>query len=149
MSGLRRPGRGPIVGYTTATSCRLWIRADDPGDQDHDLDENRRTIGVVAVLEKNGQPVTAAPAYFRLHREFDRTGTFQLEVDVSLGSSSLPEPLEPDTAYLVGIGTITIDDPSGNDENVSDTDVLQRLPPLGPWMVDELRAMPEESQAHF
>lgn len=149
MSGLRQPGLGPIVGHTTATSCRLWIRAGDPGDQDHELDENRRTIGVVAVLEKNGLPVEAEPAYFRLHREFDRTGTFQPGVDVTLGSNNAPVPLEPETEYVVGLGTITIDDPNGNDENVTDAEVLQRLPPLGQWMVEELRAMPTEAKARF
>ena len=82
MSGLRNPGLGPIVGHTTSTS-RLWIRAGDPGDQNHKLDADRRTVGVIAVLEVDGQRVEGPPAYFRLHREFDRTGTFDLGVDVT------------------------------------------------------------------
>src|ERR1700747_1935698 len=149
MGGLRAPGLGPIVGHTTEKSCRLWIRAGDPGDEQHDLDANRRTVGVIVALEKNGTPITAKPAYFRLHREFDRTGTFNLGVDSSLGTHEPPFQLDADTEYLVGLGTLTIDDPNGDDENVSDEEVLKRLPPLAQWMADELRGMPDETQARF
>ena len=159
MSGLRQPGLGPIIGHTTSTSCRLWIRAGDPGDQDHELSADRRTLGVIAVLKIGDQPVNGSLAYFRLHREFDRTGTFNLGVDVTLGKSpDNPDPakrdtpfvLQPDQEYCVGLGTLTIDDPFGDDENVSDDTLLGRLPPLAQWMIDELRdEMPDEAKAIF
>ena len=155
MSGLRPPGRGPIVGHTTDSTCRLWIRAGDPGDQGPELDSDRRTVGVLAVLDANGQPVDGPPAYFRLHREFDRTGSFNLGADVSLGANpgdhrGHPFPLAPETEYLVGLGTLTIDDPSLSlDDTIPDDALATRLPQLGPWVIDELRRMPSEAKALF
>ena len=87
MSSLRQPGLGPIVGHTTDSSCRLWIRAGDPQDEGAVLSSERRTLGVLAVTDRNGKPIANPPAYyFRLHREFDRTGTFNLGRDISLGA---------------------------------------------------------------
>src|SRR5215467_9792050 len=107
MSGLRPPGLGPIVGHTTHNSSRLWIRAGDPGDAGIDLDEDRRTIGIIIPLEKakTGKPqkINHPPAYFRLHREFDRTGTFNLGVDAGIAPENFnakPFVMEPDTEYL-------------------------------------------------
>ena len=40
MSTLGDAGRGPIVGHTSATSCRLWIRAEDPADKGSSLSED-------------------------------------------------------------------------------------------------------------
>lgn len=151
MRGLRKPGLGPIVGHTTSSSCRLWIRADDPADEKETLDANRRTVGVIAVLEENGKRVNAKPAYFRLHREYDRTGTFNLGVDTSLGEVASPGnesqayKLKPDTLYCVGLATLTIDDPSPDDETTTDETLKRRLPPLGRWMVDEIRNWQDET----
>ena len=47
MVSLREPGLGPIVGHTTDTTARIWIRAADPADDRAQLDENRRTVGVI------------------------------------------------------------------------------------------------------
>lgn len=158
MSGLRPPGLGPIVGHTTDTCCRLWIRAGDPADTGVELDEDRRTIGVIAPLQKTKDGVTQEinhpPAYFRLHREFDRTGTFNLGQEVGIvpaGHTATPFLLEPDTEYVVGFGTLTIDDPHENDDTVSDDVVARHLPPLGDWgwITAEMRKMPPETQACF
>ena len=90
MSSLRPPGLGPIVGHTTESTSRLWIRAGDPEDEGAALSSERRTLGVLAVIEKNGATIADPPAYyFRLHREFDRTGTFNLGKDISLESKGL------------------------------------------------------------
>jgi len=83
MASLRAPGLGPIVGHTTDTTCRIWIRAGDPADSSVLLDENRRTIGVIGMVT---DPRAIGRAwYFRLPREFDRTGTFQLGAKLGLG----------------------------------------------------------------
>jgi alkaline phosphatase D len=50
MASLRPPGLGPIVGHTTDTTCRVWIRAGDPADYKADLDEFRRTVGVIGIV---------------------------------------------------------------------------------------------------
>ena len=76
MSSLRDPGLGPIVGHTTESSCRLWIRAGDPEDSGANLSSERRTVGVVAVVKKNDRAIADPPVYyFRMHREYDRTGS--------------------------------------------------------------------------
>jgi len=45
-----------------------------PADKKTDLDEDRRTVGVIGVVTRKNQIGRAW--YFRLQREFDRTGTF-------------------------------------------------------------------------
>src|SRR6266436_2979686 len=84
MASLRPPGLGPLVGATTDNSCRIWIRAGDPADHKTGLDEDRRTIGVIGVVSADRTQITDA-WYFRLQREFDRTGTFVLGEHVQLG----------------------------------------------------------------
>lgn len=143
MSGLRVPGLGPIVGHTTDRTCRLWIRAGDPEDEGALLDPNRRSIGVIALVNRKrvvrtgGKPIAY---YFRLQREFDRTGTFVLGGDCALGrhpSDGIPEskqdkphPLEPDTVYTVRMATLTLDDPMPDDESLGDRELAARLPPI-------------------
>ena len=89
MPSLRAPGLGPIVGHTTPESCRLWIRAGDPADRGADLAAERRTVGVLGVMDGPGPGAEVLAAYyFRLHREYDRTGTFVLGEEVSLGQEA-------------------------------------------------------------
>ena len=157
MSSLRAPGLGPIVGHTTHDSCRLWIRAGDPGDSGASLDSDRRTLGVIGVLNAAGKIDKAY--YFRLPREFDRTGTFWLGRDVALGrhekddvpksKQDKPYRLKPDTEYTVRLGTITVDDPMPNAESISDRELADRLP-LIDNIADELLSLPaEDSEAKF
>ena len=139
MSTLRPPGLGPIIGHTTASSCRFWIRAGDPEDSGVRLSGNRRTIGVIGLLSGDRSKIEVA-YYFRLHREFDRTGTFVLGKDVSLGrqkSNGIPaeqveQPvqLQPDTPYTVRMATLTIDDPMPDAESLSSSTFADRLPPI-------------------
>ena len=80
MTDLREPDLGPIVGHTTGTTCRIWIRGGDPEDRGVILPPNRRTVGVIARTEVNGKAIkTPDVFYFRLHRKYDRTGTFAAE----------------------------------------------------------------------
>jgi len=145
MASLRAPGLGPIVGHTTHNTCRIWIRASDPADHKADLDEDRRTVGVIGIMSANKKKILDA-WYFRLQREYDRTGTFVLGNDVQLGfypddykdqdkafpakppPAAIPEQLEPDTEYTVRCGTLTIDDPMPNDANLPDWQLIGRLP---------------------
>ncbi|WP_089939330.1 alkaline phosphatase D family protein [Candidatus Entotheonella palauensis] len=153
MSGLREPSLGPIVGHTTAISCRLWIRGADLTDRGSSLAEDRRTVGVLAVMTKNRRsiPIANRPAfYFRLHREFDRTGTFNLGVDDTfrMGQSEV-YTLDPDTIYTVRVGSLALDDVADNDEMVESAELLRRLPPAHTW-IDDLMALDEaKSEAVF
>jgi alkaline phosphatase D len=142
MSNLRFPGLGPIVGHTTASTCRIWIRADDPLDKGADLAAPRRTLGVIAVDEEDGTPVNApAVYYFRLHREFDRTGTFNLGEEIGIARNWAPDKqaklsLKAGTKYKVVVGTLTLDDPFPDDENVPDDELAARLPESSVWRED-------------
>ena len=150
MSSIRSPFLGPIVGHTTSTSCRLWVQAGDPNDQGITLSENRRTIGIITILDRQKQPVYSAEntAYFRLHREFDRTGTYNIGIDPTTGGGP-PFELKPNTKYTVRLGTLTLDDAYPNETNVSDEELLKRLPPATVW-VDDLINLPEKmSEASF
>jgi alkaline phosphatase D len=161
MGSLRKPGLGPIVGDTTDTTCRIWIRASDPGDNGAILDANRRTIGVIGIVEEDSGTATIGDAwYFRLPREFDRTGAFLLGEDVDLGfwksdirrekevkgkrapRVAKAKPLKPDTPYRVRLGTLTLDDPWPDDAHVPDWQLRDRLPNIEA-IKGELLSLPE------
>ncbi len=165
MTSLRPPGLGPIVGHTTDTSCRIWIRAGDPADSGARLDEDRRTVGVIGIVVRNR--ITYA-AYFRLQREFDRTGTFLLGEDVSLGQyqtdraaealerpkarlapPATPTPLVPDTLYRVRVGTLTIDDPMPDAESLPDWRLRDRLPDIDAIKQDLMAKDFDDGEAVF
>ena len=152
MSSIRAPRLGPIVGHTTFNTCRLWIKAEDSGDDGRTLTENRRTIGVITVLKGKGKVDSKDPGrtnYFRLHREYDRTGTFNLGVDKGLNGSGKIFALAPNTSYRVRMGTLALDDVLADDDIISDDDIASRLPDPGVW-VEELMKLPEESsEAEF
>ena len=167
MAILRAPGLGPIVGHTSDTTCRIWIRAGDPADEKATLDKNRRTVGVIGLLRGDKAPRIDGAWYFRLQREFDRTGTFLLGGDRQLGwyredfeeegkspPAKLPkgiesEPLKPDTDYVVRVGTLTLDDPAADDETVPDWKVRDRLPDIDKIKGELLELDPTESEARF
>ena len=140
MSMLRPPGLGPIIGHTTASSCRLWIQA---GKLDEDaapmspIDANRRTIGVIGLLsDPDATKARILKAYyFRLHREFDRTGTFELGCDVALGlhatdgvppsKQDKPYVLKPDSPYIVRMATLSLDDPLEDEDSLTDAQLRE------------------------
>lgn len=154
MSIMRPPKLGPIVGHTTDRSCRLWIRAQCPAESGTGLAEDNRTLGVLTVLEIGGSPLPPEQRpiyYFRLHREYDRTGTFTLGVESSLEGGAPSPPLLPDTRYRVRLGTLTLDDPLANRQVLEDEDLAKRLPPRDfTFWAAEFEALPaEESEAVF
>jgi alkaline phosphatase D len=152
MSSLREPHLGPIVGHTTDHSCRLWIRAFDSADRKADLADDRRTIGVLAVIGEGEAeiPVGQRPVfYFRLRREYDRTGTFNLGVDTSLGGQGPPFPLKPDRAYRVRMATMSVDDPLPNEEDLDGALLAQRLPAPEVWRAEFDRAPLTQHEAVF
>lgn len=141
MSTLRTPSLGPIVGHTTDTSCRLWIAASDALDE-KGVAEDIRTIGVIGVVSSNGRVAAENIFYFRLRREYHRTGTFNLGVDTSLWGSEAarkqlkPFALTPGTRYRVRMASLNVDDAGNNDDEVSSESVVQRLPEPGAWAND-------------
>jgi alkaline phosphatase D len=139
------------VGHTTPNTCRLWIRAGDPSDAKSTLSEDRRTIGVITVLDKDRPVPTSSTrtAYFRLHREYDRTGTFVLGAEEGIRPAGKPFALKPDTAYRVRMGTLALDDAFHNDEIVSDEELARRLPPARVWANELFKLPAEKSEAVF
>ncbi|MEO1224852.1 MAG: alkaline phosphatase D family protein [Pseudomonadota bacterium] len=143
MSSLRPAGLGPIVGHTTATSARIWVRADPRTDSSSDLDSQTRTIGVLSVRHAAAKPEDATCYYFRLRREFDRSGT------INLGADEGTTALDADQAYVVRAGTLLLDDPIDDDEGIGWQRLQSRLPTPDAWRED-LQELPEgRSEARF
>lgn len=138
MSTLRAPALGPIVGHTTHNSCRLWIAASDSFNK-KGIDEEIRTIGVIGIVGNNGEVEASNIFYFRLHREYDRTGTFNLGVDVSLWKDEIqkltqePYKLKASTTYTVRMASLNLDDAYSNDSNISSDKIAAKLPPASVW----------------
>jgi len=139
MSALRFPNKGPILGHATASTMRVWIRGGDEDEKGAKLASNRRTIGVIAICKEGNTDIQNPEVYFfRLHREFDRTGTHNLGEEVGIvrdwdpatrsSKSKKLVTLKPGTTYTAVVGTLTIDDPHADDESVSDEDIANRLP---------------------
>jgi alkaline phosphatase D len=164
MSALRPPGLGPIIGHTTHKSCRLWIQAgllDGENGPMSEADQNRRSVGVIGVMSApNAEQATIKQAYyFRLHREFDRTGTFALGEDVALGRHATnnvprsqvdkPMTLTPDTEYTVRLATLSLDDPLDNDDRLSDSELRDRLPDIDKIAPLLLKLREKECQVTF
>ncbi|MGC5704071.1 alkaline phosphatase family protein [Pseudomonas sp. NFXW11] len=141
MSTLRTPSLGPIVGHTTATSCRLWIAASDALDE-KGVAEDIRTIGVIGVVGSNGKVAGENIYYFRLRREYHRTGTFNLGVDLNLWRNAAerkqlkPFLLTPSTHYKVRMASLNVDDAGSIDDEVSSESVVARLPAASAWAND-------------
>lgn len=113
---------GPIVGHTTASSARIWARA-------HDNADAARTLGVAALFEGD-KGIPGSARYFRLQREYDRTGTTDF-----VG-------LQPGSRYTVRLASLALDhvDPM---ETSSLEEIAKKLPAADAWL-DELGGMPEE-----
>lgn len=154
MSTLRPPGLGPIVGHTTDRTCRLWIQAAELDDARKCVaDEDRRTVGVLVVVARGEHvlPASQRPVfYFRLHREFDRTGTFVLGRDPGLGGTTPVYPLQPDTRYRVRLASLALDDAEDNDLRLDDADLARRLPDPRVWAesIERIPAVASEAVFH-
>ncbi len=149
MSGLRPVGLGPIVGHVTHEAARIWIRAAGTDDVGARIAPNRRTVGVVAICESGKRFSQERVYYFRLHREYDRTGTFTFGFETGIGDNKPSPKLAPDTKYQVRVGTLTVDDANPEGESIESSVLASRLPKASVW-IDELRSLPdEESLASF
>ena len=153
MSSVREPSLGPIVGSTSSKSCRLWIRGAESGDEKSELSEDVRTIGILAVTAVDGTPIPEEQQqafYFRLHREYDRTGTFNIGEDRSFRSKTGAKyTLEPNTRYTVRLGSLALDDARDNDEIVASNDLSSRLPNAQVWIRDLNRLDTDRSECSF
>ena len=121
---LRPPSLGPIVGHTTEKSVRVWIRGAEVGEN--------RTVGVAALYLKQ-KYVAGSVQYFRLHREYDRTGCVDFE------------GLAPDTEYTVRTGSLTVDTTDALVSN-GDDDVFKKLPKPN-LLEGDLTLLPDEEAA--
>lgn len=130
MAALRLPGLGPIVGHTTDTTSRIWVRADPETDGGDHPGAGRRTMAAIGVLSKDGEALDPMPtAYFRLHREFDRSGSINLGADTDFD-------LEPDAEYEVRVGCLVLDDALDDDGEFESDELLRRLPHSTAWRED-------------
>ena len=151
MSSLRTVGLGPIVGHVTSTTARIWVRRGDPADEVADIARHRRTVGVIAIVAIDGKKLRNRSAhYFRLQREFDRTGVFTLGADTGIGETATSLELTPGTQYSVRVGTLTIDDPDPDSDSISNDLLGKRLPAASVWVNEEFEALNDyESLASF
>lgn len=138
---LFRPALGPIVGHTTDSSCRLWIAAYDTQDE-NDTSANIRSIGVLGVVGSDNKVAKENIYYFRLHRKYHRTGTFNLGKDITLWATEEEKlqlksfSLKPDTTYQVRMAYLEVSlNTEEEEEDDSDTSeqVVQYLPPVSVW----------------
>lgn len=107
-------------------------------DGEHEQVRDGIARGVRAELRKAAEgKAHNLPAlyYFRLHREYDRTGTFCFGADKCI-TGRASEPLKPDTAYMVLLGTLVVDDPFADDRNLSSGRLAEKLPQPGVWTAD-------------
>ena len=142
MAQLRLPALGPIVGHTTGSSSRIWIRAGLETDNGDHPASSHRTIGVIGVAGGNGRELDAMNTfYFRLHREFDRSGSINLGVDTP------GFRLEPDSEYVVKTGCLVLDDAVDDNTEFLSEELLRRLPPASAWREDLKALDPRMSQA--
>jgi alkaline phosphatase D len=150
MSSLRPAQLGPIVGHSSDTTARLWIRG-GPIDKGAAVDQHRRTMGVIAITKENGRsPRSRLVHYFRLRREYDRTGTFTLGEEVGIKPRvKEPRPLSPGSEYVVRVGTLSIDDPNPDDESIPNDTLASRLPDPNVWYQELEDLDPERSEARF
>lgn len=150
MSQLRSAHLGPIVGHTTATSARIWIRG-SISDEGGDIDSTRRSVGVIAITKENGRnPRRRRVYYFRLRREYDRTGTFTLGEELGLKSKEQQAAkLQPETNYVVRVATLFVDDPNPKADSLPHQQLAERLPDPSVWFNELNELDPELSEARF
>jgi len=151
MSGVRCPGLGPLVGHTTDISSRIWIKAALSVEANPAEEEvSRRTIGIATIVKINGKKVEVPTAYyFRLRREYDRTGTITFGKETGLDKSRQVTALQPDTEYEARFATLIVDDPTPFEDSISSGALLKRLPEPETWIEDLLKLDEEQSVATF
>lgn len=128
MFKLISPYLGPIVGYTTSKSAKIWIKALTECEKKSNLSCDLRTIGIIAITQINNNIITNPEIYFfRLHRAEDRAGSFELGVSNCLKGKKF-SPLQENTLYTVCTGILIVQDVAPNDYNFSDEELITSLP---------------------
>ncbi len=151
MTRLTTPGLGPLIGHVDDRSARIWVRADLDVAGEVASDQNTRTLGVLGILQEGDKRHEAGSApcfYFRLQREFSRTGTITIGHDLNVWKGN-PYPLKPDTRYVVRAGILSLDDPDAFFDGFEWQELVKRLPDVTTWEED-LRNLPAvQSEAAF
>ena len=151
MTRLTVPGLGPIIGHVTHESVRIWARADRSTALEVSSGANVRTLGVLGIFEQGSKRFARGEVpcfYFRLPREYSRTGT------ITIGHKLNPWKdkkylLQPDTRYVARVGVLHLDDPDGFFDKMEWDELRARLPDVSNWEVD-LRTLPDaECEATF
>ena len=149
MAKLQAPGLGPIVGHTTRNTAGIWIRAGSDLDDGGESERNLCTVAAIRVTHRNGERLDPTPTfYFRLRRDFDRTGT------IVLGTHTPGFELEPGTHCIVKVGYLILDNAYDDEDELESEELLKRLPPSSAW-ADDLGALdpwhaeaPEDTTPH-
>ena len=151
MATLRPPGLGPVVGHTTATTSRIWVRASAETDEGDHPGSSTRTIAVIGITHEDGKKLDPMPTfYFRLRREFDRSGSIDLGADtINLEGDLVDFRPRPDTEYEVRTGCLVLDDPIHDDSGLPSDELVRRLPRSTVWREDLLALDPRLSRARF
>ena len=119
---LRPPSLGPIVGHTTASTVRVWMRGAV-------ADENR-TVGIAALYLAD-KLVKGSIKPLRLQREYDRTGYVDYD------------GLKAETRYTVRMGSLSIDTVDPDITEYDDQKIFDSLPPLD-LLEKELHELPDD-----
>lgn len=141
MAFLKKPLLGPIVGHTTEESCKLWIAAYGIHDM-NDIDASKRTIGVIGLVDKNGNVPPENIWYFRMKRCYHRTGYLNMGKDVGLWRdqkefrSLKAAVLLPDTVYQARMAYIELDTTDEEPDDEYSERVSAKLPPTSSWVTE-------------
>ena len=99
MDSLRAPLLGPVVGHTTESSCRIWIRAD--------TDQPKEIIGlyVLSQVDTNNQTTVVRSGRFFLAKDWrDINSPQAIDLVDTIGLLDL-ENLLPETVYRLNVAT--------------------------------------------
>ena len=139
---LRPPLLGPIIGHTTDTTCRIWMQAAEPGDRGAIYSRERMTIGLVAVVAKDGERIRKPRLYlFRLHRHNNRIGLLDIGRDGGLDVDQGNRLLAPNTDYTIRTAVLVVDEFSARTDLITDAEVVSRLP-ASRFLLEELSRLP-------
>jgi alkaline phosphatase D len=105
---------------------------------------------LIAVVCKSGAQIPNPKVhYFRMRREYDRTGTFHLGEEKGLTDKTKASSLNSNTLYQVKMATLTLANPFPNDEIVPSNKLANKLPDPQVWIDDLINLPDEDSSAEF
>ena len=99
MDDFKPPLLGPVIGYTTDSSCRIWIRADT------DQPNEETGLYVLRRISENEEPKLIAAGRFPLLKEWPAgPGFASIKLLDTIGLLDL-YALEASTSYEVAMAT--------------------------------------------